>query len=75
MRGCAKAFSEELPAVPAFPSLGAAVDDMVVSLEDYLEAKKLKDQFAAADSPEGKAAALLAIKHYMLRISLARAPQ
>ena len=75
MRGCAKASSGELPAVPAFPSFGAAVDDTVVSLEEFLEAMKLKDQLEAAVSPEDKAAALLAIKDYMFRLSLARAPQ
>ena len=44
-------------------------------MEEYLEGKKLYDQFAAAVSPEGKAAALLAINDYKFRFSLARAPQ
>ena len=65
VRDCAQAFSgwrqkdpephlageeQELPAVPAFPSLDAAVDDSLgLSLEDFLEGKKLQDQLDAAD--------------------------
>ncbi|CAK0822238.1 unnamed protein product, partial [Prorocentrum cordatum] len=65
----------ELPAIPAFPSLEAVVDDIEISLEDYLEGKTLSDQLATAVSPDGKAAALLASKDFMFRTALAQAPQ
>ena len=44
-------------------------------MEDLMEGRKLNDQYLDAASLESKAAAMLAIKDFMFRLSLAAAAQ
>ncbi|CAK0820577.1 unnamed protein product [Prorocentrum cordatum] len=65
----------ELPAVPAFPSLHGAGDDLEFSLEDFLAGKKLQYALEAASTPDAQRIAMLDIKPYVFRLSLGQAPQ
>ena len=65
---------QELPAVPAFPSLLGSWDDLELSTEDFLEGKQLMDAMVAASTPEAKRNAMLEINSYVFRLSLAQAP-
>ncbi|CAK0870222.1 unnamed protein product, partial [Prorocentrum cordatum] len=63
---------ESLARLRRLRTLAEAGDDLEFSLEDFLEGRGLQDALDAASAPEATRMALLAIKSFVRRLSLAR---